>query len=77
MNYGDRQERALFLIKNLRENPDQTTQINGMSRKELADHIENMTETGREVVAVAGLVLPIIMKEGNRESRIQLPKNTY
>lgn len=67
MDYGDRQERALFLIKNLRSNPDQTTKVNGMSRKELADHIENMTEKGQEIVAVAGLILPIIMKKGFRE----------
>lgn len=68
MNYGDRQERALFLVKNLRANPDQTTKVNGMSRKELADHIENMTEEGRTFVAVAGFVLPIIMKKGwNKE----------
>jgi hypothetical protein len=66
MNYGDRQERALFLIKNLRENPDQTTVVNGMTRKKLADHIENMTETGKEIVAVAGLVLPVIMNKGVR-----------
>ena len=67
MDYGDRQERALFLIKNLRENPDQTTKVLGMSRKELADHIENMTEIGKEVLAVAGLVLPIIMSGGIRK----------
>jgi hypothetical protein len=82
MNYGDRQDRALYLIKTLRARPNQNEIIyhgyligadrlnagTPYSVKEIADNIEQQTELGQELVAVAGIVftaLNSMRKPGN------------
>ena len=64
MNYGERQERALWLIKVLREHPDHDNQIVhrdhkglGYTREDIAKEIERETLVGRTTVSVAGLVI--------------------
>ncbi len=62
MDYGDRQERALEIIRRCRSRPDrdEVAYIHGdgtrYSYAEIADEIERMTPIGRETLAVAGLV---------------------
>lgn len=56
MDYGDRQERAEYLVKRLRENPTLTLKGQSITAGELADEIEGMTVRGRGFVAVAGIV---------------------
>jgi hypothetical protein len=63
VDYGDRQERALEIIQRCRTRPDRDTVAyidqdgTWYSYAQIADEIEQMTEIGRETVAVAGLVI--------------------
>ena len=62
MDYGDRQERALFLVNRLRESQHQdrvyTSNTDGKiyTPADIADEIEKETELGKEILAIAGLV---------------------
>jgi hypothetical protein len=62
MDYGDRQERALYLVKCCREHPDQKGTIyrdyqkRAYTASELADAIENQTDVGVNLVAMTGLI---------------------
>ena len=67
MNYGDRQDRAEFLLKTLRSKPDQSKigYIDSITKRkysiaDLIKEFENQTELARELLAVAGLVLPAL-----------------
>jgi hypothetical protein len=59
-DYGDRQERADYIMQALRANSDKTCCIGHLGAPytyaEIADQIEKGTELGRTVVAVGGLV---------------------
>jgi len=63
MDYGDRQDRALMLVKALREQKDQSkvvyTDYRGQvfTAKDIADYIEEQSDLGRSIVATAGLVI--------------------
>jgi len=68
MNYGDRQERAEYLVNRFRTSPTAkpwTDNVTGKtySPAELADEIENMTHVGRSIVAVAGIVFTAIAND--------------
>ncbi len=58
MNYGDRQDRAEMLVTMFRAS-NTTHDWNGRSysSEEIANEIENMTDLGQSLVAVAGMVL--------------------
>lgn len=61
MNYGDRQQRALGLLKALREHADQTQTFHApgggtYTLAEIADAIEQETPLGRAIVASSGTV---------------------
>jgi hypothetical protein len=59
MDYGDRQQRAEYLIKRFRSEPSKIYRDWKdvfYTYAQIADDIENMTEFGRTIVAVAGLV---------------------
>lgn len=58
MDYGDRQDRAEILVQSFRESVRQYP-VRGelLSGPEVANEIEQMTDLGRDLVAVAGLVL--------------------
>jgi hypothetical protein len=60
MDYGDRQERAEMLIKTFRAQGSKIIQGSILTGEQVADEIENMTEYGKNLVAVAGLVLHAI-----------------
>jgi hypothetical protein len=70
MDYGERQERAVHLVKILRESPNQANTykdtITGKeyTPAEIADEIENETDIGREILAVSGLVFTAL---GNKQ----------
>lgn len=57
MNYGDRQERAEFLIRTFRAQGPMVIQGSNLTGEQIANEIENMTEYGKSLVAVAGLIL--------------------
>jgi hypothetical protein len=60
-DWGERQERADYLLKILHKDPDRIAKFPLDHRQytyaEVADHIERGTVVGREVMAVAGIVL--------------------
>ena len=57
MDYGDRQDRAEIIVKLFRERANtKPYPKSNHTYGQMADEIENMTELGREVVAVAGFV---------------------
>lgn len=57
MDYGDRQERAEYLVKILRERGNEVVDIaTSRTGNDLAQNIEDQTEEGHTLVAVAGLV---------------------
>lgn len=63
MNYGDRQERAEMLVRAFRS---QGTKVFNMQNRaytsdQIANEIECMTDLGKELVAVAGLVLQAML----------------
>lgn len=61
MDYGSRQARAEFLVRVFRAQGaasfDAGTAFTSMTGAEIADHIENMTDQGKTLVAIAGFVL--------------------
>lgn len=59
VNYGKRQERAELLVKAFRDTAalEPSGTFKGRTYSEWADEIERQTESGRELVYVAGLVL--------------------
>jgi len=63
VDYGERQARALEIINRCRSRPDKDAVafINSDGTKysyaQIADEIEQMTDIGRETMAVAGLVI--------------------
>jgi hypothetical protein len=59
MDYGERQERAEFLVKALREHPDRMWRDKTFA--EMADEIENQTDDGRTLVVISGLVLAALL----------------
>jgi hypothetical protein len=60
MNYGDRQERADMLIKVFCAQGSKIIVGSSLTGEQIANEIENMTEYGKSLVAVAGLVLHAI-----------------
>jgi len=69
MNYDDRQERAEMLVKTFRGHGLKIFDLNGKSYtgNRVADEIENMTDLGKNLVAIAGIVLHAIMIKLKRE----------
>jgi hypothetical protein len=59
MDYGERQERAEFLVKTLREHPDRVWRDKTFA--EMASEVENQTDAGRTLVAISGLVLTALL----------------
>jgi hypothetical protein len=57
MDYGDRQERAEILVRTFRAQGSKIIQGSSLTGEQVANEIENMTEYGKSIVAVAGLVL--------------------
>jgi len=67
MDYGERQQQALFLISVLRKDPSIPIPI-GIANPnfpktygEMATEIENQSTVGKELMAVAGMVISAIM----------------
>lgn len=57
MDYGDRQDRAEVLVKSFRESVRQYPMRDRLlSGPDVANEIEQMTDLGRDLVAVAGLL---------------------
>lgn len=62
MDYGDRQERALFILKCCRAYPDQTGvvyrdhQKRAYTVKDIAEAVEKQTDLGVSLVAMTGLI---------------------
>lgn len=72
MDYGDRQKRAELLVKWFRADGDKVVNPNtGETGNELAQHIEDQTERGKEVVAVAGFVFQAVARDPNLVQSIQ------
>lgn len=78
MNYGERQERALHLVKILRESPNQANTfkdpITGKeyTPAEMADEIENETDQGKTTLSIAGFVFAaLINKQLEREKGLE------
>ena len=57
MDYGDRQERAEILVRTFRAQGLKIIQGSDLTGEQVANEIENMTEYGKSLIAVAGLVL--------------------
>lgn len=72
MDYGDRQTRAEMLVKSFRKQGDKVYPLQGYQGRtsitgaEMADEIEKMTPVGRNIVAVAGLVIEAARNGGLR-----------
>lgn len=57
MDYGDRQERAENLMQIFRAQGSKVIKGSNFTGEQIANEIENMTEYGKSLVAVAGLIL--------------------
>lgn len=57
MNYEERQDRAELLIRTFRAQGSKIIQGYNLTGEQIANEIETMTDFGKSLVAVAGLVL--------------------
>ena len=66
MDYGDRQERALYLIKLFREKGSEIVdKLKNRTGNEIAQEIEDQTDEGTFTVAVAGLMFQAMINDPN------------
>ncbi len=81
MDYGDRQDRALYLIKRFREAGDNGkayTDYKGRvyTPAQMADEIEQETDLGKTMLAVAGIVFAATSRDPDLAARIFGSKST-
>jgi len=65
MNYGERQERAIYLVKLLRQNGEKMFSVSTgtATGNEIAQAIEDETDDGKSFVAIAGIVLQALKND--------------
>jgi hypothetical protein len=67
MDYGERQDRAEMLVKALRAAPNKTEVVwtdwygEEYTARRIAEHIEDQSEYGVSIVAIAGFVLQAML----------------